>query len=134
MCYNLGVKLSWQDQDEVEERVERSAFRAITDSIVDTQSAIKVLAITVTAEIGLLAFVYVNRDEAFKFLESGDMVWLYAGVGLFLIGFLTAFAAFRFAPRSLRQIFFAYTVWIVSTVAGLTNIALFYFLLGIRAR
>jgi hypothetical protein len=35
-------------------------FYAFTDSIVDTQSAIKVLAITVTAEIGLFAFVYVR--------------------------------------------------------------------------
>ena len=130
----MAVKLSWQDQDEVEGRVERTAFRAITDSIVDTQSAIKVLAITVTAEIGLIAFVYVNRNEAFKFLESDDAVWLYAAVGIFLIGFLTAFAAFRFVPRSLKQIFFAYTVWIASIAAGLANIALFYFLLSIQTR
>jgi len=128
------VKLSWQDQNEVEERVERSAFRAITDSIVDTQSAIKVLAITVTAEIGLFAFVYVNRNEAFKFLESGDTVWLYAAAGIFLIGFLTAFAAFRFVPRRFKQIFFGYTVWVVSLICGISNIGLFYLLLSFRFR
>jgi hypothetical protein len=128
------VKLSWQDQDEVEGQVARSAFFAITDSIVDTQSAIKVLAITVTAEIGLLAFVYVNRDEAFKFLRSDDWLWLYAAAGIFFIGFLTGFAAFRFAPRSLKQIFFAYTVWIISIGSGLANIGLFYILLSFRSR
>jgi len=134
LCYNVAVKLWWQDSDEVEYRVERSAFYAFTDSIVDTQSAIKVLAITVSAEIGLFAFVYVNRDEAFKFLESGDFMWFYAAVGIFLIGFLTSFAAFRFVPRSFRQLFFAYTVWIVSIIFGIANIALFYLLLSFRMR
>ena len=130
----MAVKLWWQDNEDVEYRVGRSAFYAFTDSIVDTQSAIKVLAITVTAEIGLFAFVYVNRDEAFKFLESGDFMWFYAAVGIFLIGFLTSFAAFRFVPRGFRQIFFEYTVWIVSVICGLANIGLFYLLLGFRMR
>ena len=60
LCYNVAVKLWWQDQEDVEYQVGRSVFYAFTDSIVDTQSAIKVLAITVTAEIGLFAFVYVR--------------------------------------------------------------------------
>jgi hypothetical protein len=132
LCYNVGVKLWWQDQEDVEYQVGRSAFYAFTDSIVDTQSAIKVLAITVTAEIGLLAFIYVNRAEAFKFLDDGEYNWFYAAIGAFLIGFLTAFAVFRFVPRNFKQIFFAYTVWIVSIVCGVANIALFYLLLSFR--
>ena len=100
----------------------------MTESIVDTQSAIKVLAVTVTAEIGLLAMFYVSKDEVNKFLESGEEVWIYALAGVFLIGFFTAFAVFRLLPKSFPRPFFAYTIWIVSVAAGLANIALFYVL------
>ena len=125
----------WRDEDEVEGEVARTAFFAMTDSILDDpQSAIKVLAITVTGEIGLLAFVFVSKDEAFKFLESGDSVWIYASIGLFLIGFLTPFAAFRLLPRRIRQRFFTYTIWLVSIAAGLGNIGLFYMLFAFRMR
>lgn len=111
-----------------------NAFSAITDSIKDTHSAITVLSITVTAEIGLIAFVLISKDEAYKFLEAGDNVWIYAAVGLFLIGFLTTVAAYRFLPKSIRRRFFANTIWIVSIAAGLANIALFYVLMTFRFR
>src|ERR1051325_8355104 len=101
----------WHDEDEVERKVARTAFFAMADSIVDTQSAIKVLAITVTGEIGLIAFVIVAKNEAYKFLDSGENVWIYASIGLFLIGFLTPFAAFRLLPRRIRQRFLTYTIW-----------------------
>ena len=128
------MKNAWQDQEEVEYRVERSAFFTITDSIRDTQSAIKVLAITVTAELGLFAMIYVSKDEVFKFLESDENVWIYASAGVFLVGFLTAFAAFRLLPRRFPRPFFKYTIWIVSAAAGLSNIALFFALVNFRMR
>ena len=110
-----------------------NAFSSISDSIKDTHSAITVLSITVTAEIGLIAFVLISKDEAYKFLEAGDNVWIYAAVGLFLIGFLTTVAAYRFLPKSIRR-FLTNTVWIVSIAAGLANIALFYVLMTFRFR
>lgn len=128
------MKLWLQDQDEVEHRVERTAFYAATDSIKDPQSAITVLAITVTAEIGLIAFVCINKDEAYKFLYSGDEVWIYASIGLFLIGFFTTFAGYRLLPKSIRRHFLAYTVWIASVAAGIANIGLFYILMTFRFR
>jgi hypothetical protein len=126
------VNNSWQDQEDVERRVERTAFYAITDSIRDTQSAIKVLSITVTAELGALAMIYVNRDEVYNFLEAGDEVWIYAGAGIFVVGFLTAFAAFRLLPRSFPKPFFGYTIWVVSIAAGALNLGLFEALINFR--
>jgi hypothetical protein len=135
MCAKtLPMKLWLQDQDEVERRVERTAFYSATDAIKDTQSAITVLAVTVTAEIGLVAFVWINKDEAYNFLYSGDEVWIYAGVGLFLIGFFTVFAGYRLFPKSIRRHFLTYTVWIASVTAGIANIALFYILMTFRFR
>jgi hypothetical protein len=126
------VKYQWQDQEDVENRVERTAFYAITDSIRDTQSAIKVLAITVTAELGALAMIYVNRDEVYNFLEAGDEVWYYAAAGVFVVGFLTAFAAFRLLPRRFPKPFFGYTIWVISITAGVLNLCLFEALTGFR--
>jgi len=128
------MKYSLQDQEDVERRVGRTAFFAITDSIRDTQSAIKVLAVTVTAEFGAFAMIYVSKDQVFTFLESGDTVWVYGSIGVFLAGFLTAFAVFRLLPRSFPRPFFGYTIWILSIATGLANIALFYVLLTFRMR
>jgi hypothetical protein len=67
------MKYSSQDPEELEYRVAKSAFFAVTDSISDTQGAIKVLAITVTAEIGAFAMLYVSKDKVLDFLASGDV-------------------------------------------------------------
>jgi hypothetical protein len=75
------MKYSLQDEEDIERQVGRSAFFAMTDSIIDTQSAIKVLSITVTAEIGVLAMFYFSKDQVFEFLKSGDNVWFYATFG-----------------------------------------------------
>ena len=122
----------FQDQEDVEYGVGKSAFFAMTDFIRDTQSAITVLSITVTAEIGILAMFYVAKDEVFEFLAAGEFVWIYASIGVFLVGFLTAFAAFRLLPRSFPRPFFGYTIWVISTTAGIANVALFYMLLNFR--
>jgi hypothetical protein len=123
------VKLSWQDQDIVERRVASTAFSALTDSIVDTQSAIKVLSVTVTAEIGALVMIYVSKGLVYEFLNSDDNIWIYAGIGVFLVGFFTAFAVIRLLPRNSPGIFYAYTIWFFSIAAGIANVGLFYLLL-----
>ena len=128
------MKYSWQDQEDVEYSVGKSAFFAITDSIIDTQSAIKVLSITVTAEIGALAMTYLSKGEVLKFLEAGANVWIYASIGAFLVGFLTCFAAFRLMPIGFRRLFLRYTRLGICVAAGLANIALFYVLLTFRMR
>src|SRR4051794_4898518 len=128
------MKDSWQDQEILERKVASSAFTAITDSIIDTQSAIKVLAITVTAEIGAFAMFYVSKDKVIEFLEKEDGFWIYGAIGVFLVGFLTAFAAFRLLPRRFPHPFFAFTIWIVSITAGLANIGLFFLLLTFQVR
>jgi hypothetical protein len=127
------MKDSW-DEQYVEYEVGKSAFKAVTDSIVDTQSAIKVLAITVTAELGAFAMFYFGKNEIYKFLESGDNVWVYAAIGTFLLGFLTAFAGLRLVPYRFRRRLLTYTVWGISVASGLANIALFYVLLTLRMR
>src|SRR3954447_3442553 len=126
------MKFSEQDQNDVEGEVAGSALSALTESIVDPQSAMKVLAITVTAEIGALLMFYFSKGQVLEFLRSGNNAWLYACVGLFLVGFLTCYATFRLLPRMVRRRFFTYTVWAIAVAAGLANIALFYVLLNFR--
>ena len=123
------MKDAWRDQDELEYKVGKSAFFGLTNSIVDAQSAIKVLSVTVTAELGAFLMFYLGKDQVYEFLESGENVWIYASVGVFVVGFMTAFAAFRMLPRRFPKPFFGYTIWLVSVAAGISNIGLFYFLL-----
>src|SRR5690348_9080173 len=78
-----------------------SAFGNLTGWIVDTQSAITALAITVPAEIGGLVMLYMAKDKVSDAMRSSDGdVWIYAAIGVFLVGFIGAFAAFRLLPRS----------------------------------
>jgi len=128
------MKDSWQDEEVLERRVAQTAFTAITDSIVDTQSAIKVLAITVTAEIGAFLMFYVAKDKVLDFLESNENVWIYGSIGVFLVGFLTAFAGLRLIPSRFRRRLLSYTIWLISIIAGLANIALFFVLTTFRMR
>lgn len=72
---------------------------------------------------------YLGKHQVYEFLESGENVWIYASVGVFLVGFMTAFALFRMLPRSFPKPFFGYTIWLVSVIAGIANIGLFYLLL-----
>jgi hypothetical protein len=128
------MKNSWQDEKDLEYRVGKTAFTAITESIVDTQSAIKVLAVTVTAEIGALVMYYIAKDKVLDFLESEGNFWIYASIGIFLIGFLTAFAALRLAPVRSRRRYLTYTIWPISIAAGLANITLFLVLTTFQTR
>jgi hypothetical protein len=112
----------------------RSVFNAITDYITDTQSAITVLSITVTAELGAFAMLYVSKDKVIDFLESGDNAFVYAYIGVFLAGFFTTFAASGLVPDKFRRRISKFAIWVVSIAAGLANIALFFVLINFQMR
>ena len=123
------------DQDRLERKIAQTAFSAMTDSILrDTQRAIAALAITVTAELGALAMIYVSKDKLLDFIDKEGDFWIYASIGAFLIGFFAAFAAVRLMPRVIKQLFFSLTIWLISIGVGLANVALFYSLLAFQTR
>lgn len=127
------MKRSWRDDEDVGYHVASSAFTTITDSIIDTHSAVKVLAITVTAEIFAFVMLYFAKDKVLDSLdESGSEVWIYAAIGTFVAGFLTVFASFPLLPTRYRKRIPKYAIWFVSVVAGLANIALFFVLLTFK--
>ena len=125
---------TWQEENKVIGQVTRSAFAAMTDSIVDTHSAVTVLAITVAAEIGALAMVFVARDKVNEFVEAQGDFWIYASIGVFLVGFFTAFATIRLLERRFAQRTLPITIWLFSIIAGTANLALFCALLTLRIR
>ncbi|HJS52077.1 MAG TPA: hypothetical protein VJ781_09280 [Pyrinomonadaceae bacterium] len=115
-------------QDEVVGRVAASAFSNVTDSIIDAHTAIKVLAITVTAEIGLFAMFYVSKDKVTEFLAEpeNDSFWIYGSAAIFVIGFLTAFAVYRLVAKKWPHPSARVFIWLVSTGVGLLNVLLFF--------
>ena len=122
-------------QDEVVGEVATSAFFNITDSIIDTHTAIKVLAITVTAELGAFAMFYVSKDKVNDFLaESESNVWVYGSAIIFLIGFLTAFAIYRLVANKWRHYGSHVFIWLVSIAAGVLNVLLFFALITFEMR
>ena len=124
------------DQRRLVGRVTSSAFRNVTDSIIDAHSAIKVLAITITAEFGAFAMYYVSKDKVLDFLadERNDSFWIYASIGVYLIGFLTAFSIYRLAANKWpHQSAHIYT-WLVSITAGVLNVLLFFALTAFEMR
>lgn len=116
------------DQDRVVRQVSRSAFANITDSIIDTHSAVKVLAITVTAELVAFAMYYVSKDKVLEFLADpeNDGFWLYGAIGVFVIGFLTAFAIYRLVANKWHHHGSHIFIWFVSIAAGILNVLLFF--------
>jgi hypothetical protein len=122
-------------QEEVVANVATSAFSEITDSIIDAHSAIKVLSITVTAELVAFAMFYVAKDKVIEFLaESENGVWIYGAIGIFVIGFLTAFAIYRLVanrwPHARSHLF----IWLISIAAGAFNILVFFALITFEMR
>ena len=135
MALKDRMKDVWQDSDEVERKVASSAFSSITDSIVDTDSAVKVLAVTVTAEIAAFTMLYVSKDKVQDYLaESGNNVSIYGSFAAFLIGFLTAFAAFRLIFGNFPRNAPGYMIWPISLAAGVGNVALFFLLINFQMR
>ena len=112
-----------------------SAFWEITSSIIDTHSAIKVLAVTVTAEVAGFLIFYFAKDKVEEALYDAEInVWMYCGIGAFMVGFLTTFAAFRLVTNSRPKPGRGITIWLVSIAGGALNIILFYALLTLSIR
>ena len=113
-----------------------SAFANLTDSIIDVHSAVKVLAVTITAEIVAFAMYYVSKDKVLEFLadERNDNFWLYASIAVFLIGFLTAFSIYRLVSNKWRHHGSHIFIWLVSIAAGAFNVLLFFFLTAFEMR
>jgi hypothetical protein len=124
-----------RDEDQVAREVVSTAFTSVTDSIIDTHSAVKILAVTVTAEIVAFAMIYVSKDKVQQSLADHDSGLLtYGSIACFVIGFLIVFAAYRLIERKLLRSVPKITVWLVSTVAGIANLALFFMLVNFQLR
>ncbi len=134
------------DQDDVESELASSAYDEVLESASSPHSAFKVLAITVTAEIGLIAMFLVAGDRVEGFLYDENFVYL--AMAVFAIGFLIAFTTFRmfehswgYRDRRNSNIFSGHPtgpntggiwIWFLSTAAGVFNMILFYLLLKIN--
>ena len=124
-----------EEYDDPAGAVAASAFSEITDSIIDTHSAIKVLAITVTAQIGTFLMFYVSKDKVIEFLEDAENdVWIYGSIIIFVIGFLTAFAVYRLVANKWHHRNSGIYIWLVSIAAGVLNIAIYYMLINFQLR
>ena len=122
-------------QEEVVANVATAAFSDVTDSIIDTHSAVKVLAITLSAEIGLLAMFYVSKDKAADFIaEHEPDIWIYGAIAVFVIGFLTAFAVYRLISNRWHHRNSGLYIWFASIAAGVVNVLLFFGILTLEIR
>jgi hypothetical protein len=127
--------VSFDDPQRIERKVYQAAYDTWTDAILEsTQSAILTLVVTVTADLGALAMIYVSKDKVLDFIDKQGDFWIYACLILFAIGFFGAFAAIRLLPKFIKQLFFSFTVWLISIGVGLANVALFYSLLAFHIR
>ena len=121
------------DQDEVTSRVASSAFRSVTDSITDTHSAVVVLSIAGAAEIGGLVMLRIAHYEVARSLERSDLdVWLYSAIGVFVVGFLISYAIYKMAAKKWPHPTAYMMCWLVSIMAGIGNIVLFFLLAGLK--
>lgn len=120
-----------RERDRLIGRVVASSFSNITDSIIDTHSALKVAAITLTAEFGVLAMFVIAREKLVESLsEMGDDFWAYGSVAVFANGFLIAFAMYRLFAERWRYAWAHIVIWIISVAAGVFNLFLFFVLLN----
>ena len=104
-----------------------SAFSNITDSIVDTHSAVKVLAISVTAELAVFAIRFFAAEKLAESVgEKGDNFWVYGLIAVFVNGFLIAFALYRLIANKWPHAGANLFIWIISSVAGTFNVLLIY--------
>jgi hypothetical protein len=118
-------------QDRLVGRVAASAFYDVTDSIIDAHTAVKVLAITVAAEIGGIAMILIAKDLVRTSLNDAETdVWIYAGIAVFVVGFLTVFAIYKLAAKRWPHQSSGLMIWVVSVAAGVLNIAVIYTLVA----
>jgi hypothetical protein len=129
------MKFGFDDERRVERQVVHSALSSLTDSVVNTQSAVVMLAMSVAAEIGVGTMMFVAGDKVQQFLNENDDFWIYGSVGIFLIGFLAVFATLAgLIPSGSRLRPFPLITWAVSILAGLLNIGLFFAILTVRMK
>jgi len=127
------LKLRWKAQEDNDEyQAGSAAFFDAAHSIIDTQSAITMLAITVPAEIMAFVMIHISKDEVYKFLDSGPNAWVFAAVGAFVIGFMTPLAVLRLMPLRVRRSVLTAAIWPIAIIAGFANIGLFVALLTFK--
>ena len=129
------MKSIWRrDQEDVERAVVSSAFANLTESIIDTHTAVKVLAVTVTAEIMGFVMLYVSKDKVQDFLDdpANGGFWVYASIAVYLIGFLTAFASYRLLTGGLPHLFPKYMLLPIAIIAGIANLGIFFVLVNFQ--
>jgi len=104
-----------------------SAFTNVTDSIIDTHSAVVVLAITITLEISGLLMFFVAHDKVMAALNGSDVgIWAYTSIAIYLVGFLNAFAVYCLIANKWPHPGARINNWLVSISAGLLNVLLFF--------
>jgi hypothetical protein len=105
------------NQRQLERQVAQSVFLNIIDSIIDTHSAVVVLAIAGALEIGVLAMLIFARDQvvsSFSAPNSTTYMWAYPIA--VVNGFLLSLAVARLAVR--RS---GFMTWLVSMAFGFLN-------------
>ena len=124
-----------REQNRMIGQVASAAFTDATSSIIDTHSAVKVLAITLTAEIVALAMCQMARDKVLEFIqEEGVGVLFYGGAFFFLVGFFIAFAVYRLAGNRWPHRGVRVFIWLVSIVAGTINVLIALAMLALEWR
>jgi hypothetical protein len=124
-----------REQNRVIGQVASAAFSDATGSIIDTHSAVKVLAITVTAEIVALAMCQIAKDKVLEFIqEEGINVLFYGGAFFFFNGFFIAFAIYRLAANKWPHRGVRVLIWLVSIVAGTINVLIAFAMLALEWR
>ena len=100
-----------------------AAFSDATSSIIDTHSAVKVLAITLTLQVVAIAMFVIAEEKVAELIEnSGDDFWLYGGAVFFFNGFFIAFAVYRLIANRWPHRGMGIYIWLVSTAAGAINV------------
>jgi hypothetical protein len=120
-----------RDEDDIAYDVGTSAFANITGSIYDTHTAVVVLAIAGAAEIGGVVMLRMAKDQVAGALSDAEFAtWIYAGIGVFVVGFLCAYGTHFLINKKWARPEARMMRWLISISAGLANILLFYYLAG----
>ena len=116
-------------------RLTTAMFSDATGSIIDTHSAVKVLAIAITAEIVAAAMIVIAKDKVVELIqENGVNVLFYGAAFFFFNGFFIAFAIYRLLANKWPHRGGRILIWLVSVIAGAINILLGFVILAFEPR
>jgi hypothetical protein len=105
------------DEQQLAVTVAVSAFSNILDSIVDTHSAVVVIAITTALEVGGLAMLIFARDQIVNvFAAPNSTTYMWAYPVAVINAFLLSLGVARLLVR--RP---SFMVWLLSMAFGFTN-------------